>query len=77
VLDVDEPSNWAALIQEKWQPEIQMTHQDPRRLVYMDVDSSKQWGFAAMVYHVNGQSPPSLEDMPIPEGYEESNSQTV
>jgi hypothetical protein len=77
VLDVDDLLNWAALIQEKWLAEMQMTHQDPRRPVYVDVHYSKQWGFAPMVYHVNRESPPSVEDMPISEGYEKSNSQTV
>lgn len=34
-----------------------LTHYDRHRRLYVDLDASKQWGFAAIIYHVLGDPP--------------------
>ena len=43
---------------------IFLAHYDRIRRLYIDIDSSKSWGFAAMVYHVKGD--PDIEKSAIP-----------
>ena len=33
-----------------------LVHHDPNRPLFIDLDASKAWGFAAMVYHVKGDA---------------------
>ena len=44
---------------------IFLAHYDRTRRLYIDIDSSKSWGFAAMVYHVKGD-PENCEKSAIP-----------
>ena len=38
-----------------------LVHYNPRRPLYYDLDASKDWGFAAIVYHIKGDPDPSTD----------------
>lgn len=40
-------------------------HQDPERLLYIDVDASKAFGFRAIVYHIKEDPPPSMAELEL------------
>ena len=44
-------------IKERFASPIFLTHYDQKRVMYVDLDSSKQMGFAAIVYHIKGDPP--------------------
>ena len=41
-------------IQREFQKHTFLTHFDPKRQLYIDIDASKKQGFGAMIYHLNG-----------------------
>lgn len=41
-------------LQEAFSSPTFLVHFDPSRRLYIDLDASKEWGFAAMIYHVIG-----------------------
>lgn len=47
-------------LQKAFDSPIFLVHFDRSRRLYIDIDSSKSWGFAAMVYHVKGD--PELDE---------------
>ena len=56
VLDsvTDEEREAFAKLQDIFSSPIFLVHHDPERSLFVDLDASKRWGFAAMVYHVAG-----------------------
>lgn len=42
-------------LQESFRAPTFLAHFDRKRKLYIDIDASKVWGFAAMVYHVKGE----------------------
>jgi hypothetical protein len=61
-------------IQSLWSTVFSRTHQDVKRALYIDVDSSKEHGMALMAYHVKGDPEPTMIDSDIPDGYEDDSS---
>lgn len=51
-------------LQQAFDSPIFLIHYDRSRRLYIDIDSSKSWGFAAMIYHVKGD--PEVSDAVIP-----------
>ena len=43
-------------LQEAFRSPVFLVHFDPARRLYIDLDASKSWGFAAMIYHVKGDT---------------------
>lgn len=56
-------------IQPLWENDIKLVHQDHGRTLYIDVDSSKEYGMALMAYHVTGDPESVMEDSESPAGY--------
>ena len=46
------------LLQEAFAKPTFLTYFDPQRKLFIDLDSSKSWGFAGMLYHVDGEWDP-------------------
>lgn len=56
------------ILQEAFELPIFLYHFDPTRKLYIDLDASKQYGFAAIIYHVEGDPDgdfPSTKVQPI------------
>ena len=57
-------------LQDHFKTPSYLTHQDPSRRLYVDVDASKELGFGAMIYHTKG-------DPPTKEGIKRQNIQPI
>jgi len=62
------------LIQSLWHSVIKLIYQDYSRTLYIDVNSSKEYGFALMAYHVVGDPEPVMIDSEVPQGYDDDKS---
>jgi hypothetical protein len=61
-------------IQSLWDSVLKRTHEDPNRPLYIDVDSSKEYGMALMAYHVKHDPEPVMIDSEVPTGCEDNES---